>query len=61
MPLVFVHGVNTRRGETPEEQRVYDNRVEFAKQQFRETFKDRTAGMTVYDPLLGVAWTATKR
>jgi hypothetical protein len=53
LPLVFVHGVNTRRGDTPEEQRVYDNRIALAKQQFREAFKERTAGMTVYAPYWG--------
>jgi hypothetical protein len=54
MPLVFVHGVNTRRGETTEQQRVYDNRVEFAKQQFREiAFKDRCPDLEVFAPYWG--------
>lgn len=34
MPLVFVHGVANRRGETREEQDLYDNRIAFIEQQF---------------------------
>lgn len=35
MPLVFVHGVNNRRGDTPEEQAVFDNRTALIREQFR--------------------------
>jgi hypothetical protein len=54
VPVVFVHGVNVRRGSTPEARRVFDQRVEFGKQQFREiAFKDRSADLHVFAPYWG--------
>ena len=57
MPLVFVHGVNTRRGETPEEQAVFDNKVAFLCEQFRHlAFAERvsaTDGLRVFAPYSG--------
>lgn len=57
MPLVFVHGVNTRRGTTPEEQDVFDNRVKLLGEQFRHVvFADRVTaanGLAVFSPYWG--------
>ncbi len=53
MPLVFVHGVNTRRGETAPEQKIFDNRVEFFKQQFREVAFPGTPKLDVRAPYWG--------
>ncbi len=54
MPLVFVHGVNTRKGTTPKEENIYNNRFEYFKQQFREiTFKKRISDLKVYTPYWG--------
>jgi predicted alpha/beta hydrolase family esterase len=57
MPLVFVHGVNTRRGVKIEEQRLFDDRVELLKQQFRNVaFADRVTaadGLKVFAPYWG--------
>ena len=57
MPLVFVHGVNTRRGATPAEQRVFDDRVELMKHQFSKTaFAGRVSaadGLKVFAPYWG--------
>lgn len=57
MPLVFVHGVNTRRGATPAEQRVFDDRVELMKHQFNKTaFASRVSaadGLKVFAPYWG--------
>ena len=41
MPLVFVHGVNTRKGDTDEEQRVYADRIALLEEHFRLAFADR--------------------
>lgn len=44
MPLVFVHGVNTRRGTTAAEQSLFDDRVALMQHQFAQvTFADRVA------------------
>ncbi|WP_271595867.1 hypothetical protein [Bradyrhizobium sp. CCBAU 25360] len=57
MPLVFVHGVNTRRGETLAEQRVFDDRIELMKHQFGGTaFADRVTaadGLRTFTPYWG--------
>lgn len=57
MPLVYVHGVANRRGETPEEQQVFDNRVMLIAEQFRTTaFADRVNaddGLKVFTPYWG--------
>jgi hypothetical protein len=57
MPLVFVHGVNTRRGKTPEEQNVFDNRVKLLSEQFRHVvFAERVTaadGLAVFTPYWG--------
>lgn len=37
MPIVFVHGVNNRRGESQEEQLSFDRRVAFLLENFRQT------------------------
>jgi len=44
MPLVFVHGVNTRRGATPAERSMFDDRVGLMQHQFAQvTFAGRVA------------------
>jgi len=44
MPLVFVHGVNNRRGTTAADQSLFDDRVALMQQQFAHvTFADRVA------------------
>jgi hypothetical protein len=44
MPLVFVHGVNTRRGTNLAEQSVFDDRVKLMQHQFAQVvFADRVA------------------
>ncbi|MGJ5208134.1 hypothetical protein [Bradyrhizobium sp. HKCCYLR20261] len=57
MPLVYVHGVNTRRGATPADQRLFDDRVELMRQQFaRVAFADRVTapgGLTTFTPYWG--------
>lgn len=56
MPLVFVHGVNTRRGDTLQEQEIFDNRVDLLKQQFHTAFADRVTaadGLRVFAPYWG--------
>lgn len=57
MPLVFVHGVNNRRGSTPEEWQVYDQRLLFMREQFRQAaFGERVAapdGLAVFMPYWG--------
>jgi len=57
MPLVFVHGVNTRRGNTLEEQNVFDNRVKLLGEQFRHAvFAERVTaagGLAVFAPFWG--------
>ncbi len=57
MPLVYVHGVNTRRGTTLEEQGVFDKRVSFLREQFRNTaFSERVSapdGLRVFTPYWG--------
>jgi hypothetical protein len=56
MPLVFVHGVNTRRGTASGEQKVFDDRVDLLKEQFRVAFADRVAatdGLRVFAPYWG--------
>jgi hypothetical protein len=55
--LVYVHGVNTRRGDSEQEQRVFDDRIELVRQQFRNVaFADRVTaadGMKVFTPYWG--------
>jgi hypothetical protein len=56
MPLVFVHGVNTRRGDTPKERQIFDDRIILLKEQFRTAFVDRvtsTDGLEVFTPYWG--------
>jgi hypothetical protein len=57
MPLVFVHGVNNRRGDMPEEQQVFDNATALLSQQFTKTaFAQRVAapdGLAVFTPYWG--------
>jgi hypothetical protein len=56
MPLVYVHGVNTRRGDADLEQRIFDDRVELVREQFRVAFADRvtaTDGLKVFTPYWG--------
>lgn len=57
MPLVYVHGVNTRRGETDEAQRVFDNRVTLLKEHFRNAFAHERVtaqdGLKVFAPYWG--------
>jgi hypothetical protein len=57
MPLVYVHGVANRRGETAEEQQVFDNRVMLIAEQFRHTvFAERVSaadGLRVFTPYWG--------
>jgi hypothetical protein len=57
MPLVYVHGVANRRGETAEEQQVFDNRVQLIAEQFRNSaFADRVVaedGLRVFTPYWG--------
>jgi hypothetical protein len=57
MPLVYVHGVNNRRGDTAEERKVYDRRVDFMKEQFRRAaFAERVEaadGLAVFAPYWG--------
>jgi hypothetical protein len=57
MPLVYVHGVNTRRGDTAEERKVFDRRVDFMKEQFRKAaFGERVTaddGLAVFAPYWG--------
>jgi len=57
MPLVFVHGVANRRGETAEEQQVFDNRMMLIGEQFRNAaFAERvsaTDGLRVFTPYWG--------
>lgn len=57
MPLVYVHGVNTRRGETVDEQKVFDNRVLLIAEQFRNAaFAERISaadGLSVFAPYWG--------
>jgi hypothetical protein len=57
MPLVFVHGVNTRRGETPEEQKVFDNRMALLGRQFGSAaFAERVSapdGLRAFTPYWG--------
>jgi hypothetical protein len=56
MPLVFVHGVNTRCGESVEEKRVFDNRVTLLKEQFGGAFSGRVSaatGLRVFTPYWG--------
>jgi hypothetical protein len=57
MPLVFVHGVNTRRGQTQAEQEVFDNRVTLIGEHFRNVvFADRVTardGLKVFAPYWG--------
>jgi hypothetical protein len=57
MPLVFVHGVNNRRGETQEEKQVYNNRMALMSEQFRNVaFAERVSaldGLAVFMPYWG--------
>ncbi|MCA1386038.1 MULTISPECIES: hypothetical protein [unclassified Bradyrhizobium] len=57
MPLVFVHGVNTRRGNTPQEQRVFDDRSTLLQQQLAHVaFIDRVKtadGLKTFAPYWG--------
>jgi hypothetical protein len=57
VPLVFVHGVNNRRGDTPEEQAVFDNRAALIREQFRNVaFASRVKaqdGLAVFTPYWG--------
>lgn len=57
MPLVFVHGVNNRRGDTPEEQEVFDNQMALVRQQFGNTaFAERVSdanGLAAFTPYWG--------
>lgn len=56
MPLVYVHGVNTRRGATPQEQRVFDDRVKLLHEQFNVALADRVSaadGLKVFTPYWG--------
>ena len=53
MPLLYVHGVNTRRGDTDDERQVFDNRVKLLKEQFNVAFADRVKagdGLKVFAP-----------
>lgn len=57
MPLVFVHGVNNRRGDALATQAVFDNRFEALRQQFRvSSMGDRVtaeSGLEVFMPYWG--------
>jgi hypothetical protein len=57
MPLVFVHGVANRRGETPEEQQIFDTRMALIGEQFRQAaFAERVSasdGLAVFTPYWG--------
>jgi hypothetical protein len=57
MPLVFVHGVNNRRGNTPEEQQVFDNATALLREQFAKTaFAERVVApenLAVFTPYWG--------
>jgi hypothetical protein len=57
MPLVFVHGVNTRRGDSPSEQKVFDAHLNYIKQHFRDVgFQKRISapeGLAVFTPYWG--------
>jgi hypothetical protein len=57
MPLVFVHGVNNRRGTTGAEQKVFDNYMAFLREQFAATaFADRVTapdGLQAFTPYWG--------
>jgi hypothetical protein len=57
MPLVFVHGVNTRRGDTLEEQQVFDTRIHAVLEQFHGiTFRERVTapdGLRSFAPYWG--------
>lgn len=57
MPLVFVHGVNNRRGATPQEQQVFDDRSTLLQQQLAHVaFVDRvkaTDGLKTFAPYWG--------
>jgi hypothetical protein len=57
MPLVFVHGVNVRRGASEEEHRVFDKAAELLRHQFREaSLNERVTasdGLRVYMPYWG--------
>ena len=57
MPLVYVHGVNTRRGDTEQEQHIFDDRIKLLREQFRNVgFADRVTaadGLKVFTPYWG--------
>ena len=48
MPMVFVHGVNTRLGDTDSQRKAFADRIDLLKQMFRTAFADR---VTVADKL----------
>ena len=56
MPLVYVHGVNTRRGASKQEQRIFDDHVKLLREQFSVAFADRVKaadGLKVFTPYWG--------
>jgi hypothetical protein len=56
MPLVYVHGVNTRRGASEQEQRIFDDHVRLLREQFSVAFADRVKaadGLKVFTPYWG--------
>lgn len=57
MPLLFVHGVNTRRGSTPQAQRAFDEQVKARDDFFRRvSFADcfaAEAGLQIENPYWG--------
>lgn len=55
MPLVYVHGVNTRCGETDQEKRIFNDRVRLLEEQFKAAFAGRVAapGLQVFHPYWG--------
>ena len=59
MPLVFVHGVNNRRGDTAAEREVFDNHMAFLRDQFAAIpFADRVTasdGLKAFTPYWGDA------
>lgn len=56
MPLVFVHGVNTRKGETDAEKRSFATGERLLKEQFGVAFADRVSapdGLKAFSPYWG--------
>jgi len=56
MPLVFVHGVNTRKGDTDAERRIFEDRGKLLREQFGVAFADRVSaadGLKAFTPYWG--------